>query len=169
MVYGCWIRCGQTIAKHWLQLPGERSKRSVRHHITTVRFLIWCGLDCACLPFEEGNQSVAPDYRRQVERALARQIEADASRQTRQIEIDRKALDRAAQATSAGDLTVADLAETIADALKNERREILKHVNRMFQHAAMKTAHYDLRIRNLHKRLFQLESEMRRLTRSRSP
>ena len=60
---------------------------------------------------------MAPDYRRQLERALARQIKSGASRQTRQIEIDCKALDQAAQATSASDLSVADLAEGIADAI----------------------------------------------------
>jgi 3-deoxy-D-arabino-heptulosonate 7-phosphate (DAHP) synthase class II len=52
----------------------------------------------------------------------------------------------AAARTSASVLSISDIAETMADALKNQQREILKHVNRMFQHAAMKssTAHDDL-------------------------
>ena len=64
-----------------------------------------------------------------------------------------------------------DVAETIAGEFNIQRREILNHVNRMIQQAAMKssTAHDGLRVRNLHKRLVQLEAELRRLTRSRSP
>jgi hypothetical protein len=109
-----------------------------------------------------------PGYRSRLQDELARKTRASAG--MRQVELDEHALAAAAR-TSASFLSISDVAEAIADELKNQRREILKHVNRMFQHAAMKssTAHYDLRLRNLHKRLVQVESEMRRLTRSRSP
>jgi hypothetical protein len=109
-----------------------------------------------------------PGYRSRLQGELARKTRASAG--MRQVELDEHALAAAAR-TSASFLSISDVAEAIADELKNQRREILKHVNRMFQHAAMKssTAHDDLRVRNLHKRLVQLESEMRRLTRSRLP
>jgi hypothetical protein len=83
----------------------------------------------------------------------------------------RELKEAATVAFCAGAGVVMTIPEAIADALKNQRREILKHVNRMFQHAAMKssTAHDDLSVRNLHKRLVQVEAELRRLTRSRSP
>jgi hypothetical protein len=48
--------------------------------------------------------------------------------------------ERGRRRTSASVLSISDVAETIADALKNQRREILEHVNRMFQHAAIKSS-----------------------------
>jgi hypothetical protein len=109
-----------------------------------------------------------PGYRSRLQGELARKTRASAG--MRQVELDEHALAAAAR-TSASFLSISDVAEAIADDLKNQRREILEHVNRMIQHAAMKssTAHYDLRVRNLHKRLVQVEAELRRLTRSRSP
>ena len=108
-----------------------------------------------------------PGYRSRFQDELARKTRASSG--LRQVQIDEHMLAAAAR-TSASALSISDLAQTIADEFNIRQREILKHVNRMIQHAAMKssTAHDDLRLRNLHKRLFQLESEMRRLTRSRS-
>ena len=101
----------------------------------------------------------SPRYRSRFEDELARKTRASSG--LRQVEIDEHTLAAAAR-TSSSHLSITDLAEAIADALKNERRGILLHVNRMIQHAAMKssTAHDDLRVRNLHKRLFQVEAEL---------
>ncbi len=70
-------------------------------------------------------------------------------------------------------ISINDIAAVIGDALKTQRREIIEHVGRMFKLAELKSSAGhdpdDTRMRNLHRRVTQLESEMRRLTRSRSP
>jgi hypothetical protein len=107
-------------------------------------------------------------YRSRFQDELARKTRASSG--LRQVEIDEHVLAAAAR-TSASALSISDVAGAIADELKTQRREIIKHVDRMIKHAAMKssTGHDDLRARNFHKRLIQVEAELRRLTRSRSP
>ena len=109
-----------------------------------------------------------PEYRSRLQHELARKTRASSG--LRQVEIDEHTL-AAASRTSASALSISDLAQTIADEFKIRQREILKHVDRMIKHAEMQSSkpHDDLRVRNLHKRLFQVEAELRRLTRSRPP
>ena len=107
-----------------------------------------------------------PGYRSQLQAELARKTRVSAG--LRQVELDEHLL-AAASRTSASALSISDLAQTIADEFNIRQREILKHVDRMIKHAAMKSSnpHDDLRVRNLNKRVVQLESEMRRLTKPR--
>ena len=69
-----------------------------------------------------------------------------------------------AGAMSAGILTVNDLAEAIADAVRASERRILKHVGRMIRTVDMKLEDpaAKRRITNMHHRLIQVESELRR-------
>jgi hypothetical protein len=110
---------------------------------------------------------VAPDDRHRLWRDLARQIETDAGRRTRHIELDERTIDRAAARMSAADLSLNDLAEVIADAIKSSQRRILEHVQRMFRLIDVKSGdqHEKARISNIHRRLIQVESELRRLNR----
>jgi hypothetical protein len=105
--------------------------------------------------------AMAPDHRRHVQRALARQIEADAS--SRQIEIDRKVLDRAAQGTSA-DLSINDLAEVIASAITFERRKMLGHMARQVSlvETKLRGASEKSRVDKLARRITLLEMAARK-------
>jgi hypothetical protein len=67
------------------------------------------------------------------------------------------------------DLSLDDVAQTVAELLKAQRREILEHVERRFVLAETKAAgsHDEVRFNNLHRRITKLESEVRALTRNR--
>ena len=79
--------------------------------------------------------------------------------------IESSVLERMARRTV--NLSVDDIAVVVGDALKTQRREILKHVNRLFQLAEIRSSAQkdDVRFRNLHRRLTQIESELRLLHR----
>ena len=94
---------------------------------------------------------------------LARKIGTDAGRRTCQIELNERAIDRAAARMSAADLSLNDLAEVVPDAIKSSERRILEHVRRMFKLIDVKSGdqHEKARISNIHRRLTQVESELR--------
>ena len=64
-------------------------------------------------------------------------------------------------------LSLNDLAEVVADAIKSSERRVLEHVGRMFKLIDVKFGdqHEKTRISNIHRRLIQVESELRRLNR----
>jgi hypothetical protein len=110
------------------------------------------------------------DFRKkEIESQLAKQAE---QKEMRAVEVNRNFLARAAR-TTVGDLRVGDLAEAIHDALQSQKQEILKHVHRLFKHVKASTEHDNERSRafdrKLHRRLFELESEVRRLGRKVPP
>jgi len=111
---------------------------------------------------------VAPNDRHRLQRDLARKIETDAGRRTRHIELDERAIDRAASRMSAADLSLNDLAEVVADAIKSSQRRILEHVGRMFRLIDVKSGdqHEKARISNIHRRLTQVESELRKISKN---
>lgn len=62
-------------------------------------------------------------------------------------------------------LSINDVADVVGDALKDQRRRIIQHVVRMFRLQELKAgpAQGEERFRNLHRRLAQVESEIRSL------
>ena len=111
---------------------------------------------------------MAPNDRHRLQRDLARKIETDAGRQTRHIESDERTIDRAAARMSAADLSLNDLAEVVADAIKSSQRRILEHVGRVVTLIDVKLGdarREKSRVDNIHRRLIQIESELRRLNR----
>jgi hypothetical protein len=100
------------------------------------------------------EEAVAPDYREQTRKALARQRAADD---------DRKAIDRAAARMPLSALTVDDLAQVISGVLRDQRRDLVGHMHRLFQLSKISSHDEDTRGRNLHRRLTQVESELRLL------
>jgi hypothetical protein len=62
-------------------------------------------------------------------------------------------------------LTVDDVADIVGDALRGQRKQILAHVGRLvrLQEVKAAAAPSDERFKNLHRRLLQVESEIRRL------
>jgi hypothetical protein len=102
---------------------------------------------------------VAPDYSRQIQRALARQRAAEDSRS--------KAFDHVAARMPAGALTIGDIADVVGGLLLDQRRELLEHFYRMVKLLELrkhsKDAKEDLRSRNLHRRICVLESELRQM------
>ena len=73
-------------------------------------------------------------------------------------------LDRAGR-LSAG-LTIDDVAAAVGDALKSQRKDIIGHVRRMIEVSHIKSSlssQAETRLHNLHKRLTEVESELRRL------
>ena len=75
-------------------------------------------------------------------------------------------LDRVGRATTS--LTIDDVGEVLGDCLKNQRQQILQHVQRMIELAEMKRSD-DTRVRrNLHARLTRVESAIRFLQKDRS-
>lgn len=105
---------------------------------------------------------MAPDYRKQVERALQRQRVAEENRKASLID------DRMAARMPASILSVKDVSDIIADALATQRHDILGHVNRLFQLTKMSDRDGDTRNKNLHMRLTAAESAIRRLEKGRS-
>jgi hypothetical protein len=103
---------------------------------------------------------VAPDYRSQIQRALARQRSIESSQA--------KAHDLAAARMPAGALTIGDVAEVVGGLLHEQRAELLEHFRRMLQLVELRQtprdAKEDVRVSNIHRRLTQLESEVRLMT-----
>jgi hypothetical protein len=64
-------------------------------------------------------------------------------------------------------LSIDDISVVVGDALANQRRQILGHVERMIEVSEMKRSD-DIRARNLHQRLTAAESVLRRLQQERS-
>jgi len=63
-------------------------------------------------------------------------------------------------------LTVDDIGDVVGDALKSQRKQIIGHVRRMIEVSEMKShpsSQAETRFHNLHKRLTEVESELRRL------
>ena len=114
------------------------------------------------------------DFRRQLERAIANQLAAKGTRQvevparvfdTRQVEVPVHAFDRAAQETTCASLTVAELADAIAHAVRISERRVLEHVGRLLKLIEAKSGDVrqeKSRITNLHRRLVAIESELHR-------
>jgi hypothetical protein len=70
---------------------------------------------------------------------------------------------------SAGGLRIDDVAAAVGDALKTQRRAILKHVGRMIEVDRLKNSpQNETRYRNLHARLTAAESAIRFLQKDRS-
>ena len=111
------------------------------------------------------------DFRKkEIESQLAR-LKAE-QKEMRAVEVNPNILARAAR-TTVGDLRVGDLAEAIHDALQSQRHEILKHVHRLFSQVKA-SAEYDNERRRafdkkLHRRLIELESDVRQLRRKGAP
>jgi hypothetical protein len=72
-------------------------------------------------------------------------------------------LDRVGRRTTG--LSLNDIADVVGDALKSQRKDILSHVGRMFrlQEVQAAPAHGEERFKSLHRRLVQVESEIRSL------
>lgn len=72
-------------------------------------------------------------------------------------------LDRVGRRTT--NLNINDVALVVGEVLKDERRAIIKHVGRMLRLQEVKAApaQRDERLTNLHRRLVQVESELRLL------
>jgi hypothetical protein len=112
------------------------------------------------------------DFRKkEIESQLARLKQAE-QKQMRAVEVNRNILARAAR-TTVGDLQIGDLAEAIHDAVQSQKREILEHVHRLFRHVKSSAEHDNERSRafdrKLHRRLFELESDVRQLRRKGAP
>jgi hypothetical protein len=90
-----------------------------------------------------------------IERALARQRREEESRQN--------LLDGAAQASCAS-LRIADLAKILFDAVKDSERNLIGHVKRTV--ASLDLEREKGRVFNIHRRLTQLESQVRSLAKA---
>ena len=79
----------------------------------------------------------------------------------------RKHLNRAASRNSAADLTLNDIAECVADAVKSSEHRVLEHVGRVVKLINAKADARDetTRLNNFHRRLCAIESELRRMAR----
>ena len=71
--------------------------------------------------------------------------------------------DRAAKRISVADLSVDDLAAVIGDVIKNQRREILKHVQRLLTlvEVRLRDPHEKTRLDRIARRVTKIESELR--------
>ena len=92
---------------------------------------------------------------RKIEQALARQRREEESRQN--------VLDRGAQASCA-DLRITDLAKILSDAFKDSERNLVGHVKRTV--ASLDLEREKRRVFTLHRRLTQLESQVRALAKA---
>jgi hypothetical protein len=74
-----------------------------------------------------------------------------------------------AKRMSLADLSVDDLAAVVGDVIKNQRREILKHVQRMLTLAEVKQRdpHEKMRLDRIARRVTQIEAELRMIRKSR--
>lgn len=72
-------------------------------------------------------------------------------------------LDRVGRRTTG--LSINDIADVVGDALKSQRQHIISHVGRMFhlREVTANAARGNDRLSNLHRRLVQVESEIRSL------
>jgi hypothetical protein len=88
-------------------------------------------------------------------RRVKQSIEADC---TQEIENNCMA---PAKRISLADLSVDDLAAVVGDVIKNQRREILKHVQRLLILAAVRQRDEKMRLDRIARRVTQIESELR--------
>jgi len=81
----------------------------------------------------------------------------------RRSDFENSLLDRVGR--SATRLTVDDIGGVLGDALRDQRKHILAHVVRLFRLQELNAAssQSDERFKNLHRRLVQVESELRSL------
>ena len=96
------------------------------------------------------------------------QVKNAIARQDRAAEERRDALDRAAVRTPPGALTTGDIAVIVADIVKDQKRDILAHVERRLKLIALDKPAEDLRDHNLHRRVTQIESELRLMKKAKS-
>src|SRR5262245_58985144 len=92
-----------------------------------------------------------------------RKIEAALARQRREEEGRESTLDRAAQ-VSCSSLRISDLAKILSDAFRDSERNLIGHVWRMI--TALDLEREKRRVSNIHRRLTQLESQVRLLTKA---
>jgi hypothetical protein len=71
-------------------------------------------------------------------------------------------LDRVGRSTTR--LTIDDVGEVLGDAMRAQRQQILSHVDRLFRLQEV-TANNDARFKNLHRRLIEIEADIRALKR----
>ena len=82
----------------------------------------------------------------------------------RRSDFENSLLDRVGR--SATRLTVDDIGGVLGDALRDQRRHILAHVGRLFRLQELTGgASSDQRFKNLHRRLVEVEAEIRALKR----
>ena len=83
----------------------------------------------------------------------------------RRSDFENSVLDRVGRSTTR--LTVDDVGEVLGDALRAQRQQILAHVGRMLrlQELTAGDKSSDQRFRNLHRRLIEVEAEIRALKR----
>jgi hypothetical protein len=93
-----------------------------------------------------------------------RKIEHALARQRREAESHQRALDRAAN-TSCANLRILDVADVIDDAIQSSERNVIKHVQRMLllRDVNNRPEKEKERVLNLHRRLTELESQVRAL------
>jgi hypothetical protein len=98
---------------------------------------------------------MARDPYEQVQRALARQRAA----------AERDSPSRLDKYTRLGaaNLTIDDLAQVVAEVIKSERADLVRHMHRLFQLTKAAGHGEDVRAENLHRRLTHLESVVRRM------
>jgi hypothetical protein len=86
-------------------------------------------------------------------------------RRSRSDFVENRILDRVGRSTIP--LTVDDIGEVLGDALRAQRQQILAHVGRMLrlQELTAGDKSSDQRFRNLHRRLIEVEAEIRALKR----
>ena len=99
-----------------------------------------------------------PDYHRQIQRALERQRGADKTK---------AALDRATARMPASSLTLGDIVDVVSELMAEQRRDLVGHMQRLFQLSQLDKPAADQRNKNIHFRLTNLESEIRSLKRGR--
>ena len=104
-----------------------------------------------------GVKLTKPDYYRAVANAVARQREAADGRSKS------AALDRAAARVPASVLTIGDITDLISEALRTQNRELVGHQTRMFTLLKNQHADEEARIGKIHRRLFEVESLLRRM------
>jgi hypothetical protein len=80
-------------------------------------------------------------------------------------EFENRVLDRVGRSTTR--LTIDDVGEVLGDALRDQRKLLLQHIDRLFrlQQLSGGAAKNDERYRNLHRRLTEVEAEIRALKR----
>jgi len=101
-----------------------------------------------------------PDYAAAMRRALKTLRDADDNDSN-------EALHRAARALPAHVLTINDVIEAVVPAFRDQRRELVEHMNRLLRLVELKQSRgkEEMRDKNFHQRLCVLESQMRALQR----
>jgi hypothetical protein len=87
-------------------------------------------------------------------------------RRSRSDFVENRVLDRVGRSTTP--LTVDDIGEVLSDALRAQRRQLVQHIARMFrlqELTAGDKSNDQRRFKNLHRRLIEVEAEIRALKR----